>query len=258
VSDWCKPAGCGREKRASIASSSGELAIRFDERKALVVYAGCVTLALTWCLVAPRSAKFATVDVQRINVRERDGTLRLVISNRDRFPGLILHGSERPRPDRGDAAGMIFYNDEGSENGGLIFGGRKSGGEVSNFGHLSFDQYDQDQVATLEQTEEDGQRRSGLTIADRPDAPMDLDAVDRIMRLPTAQRIAKIERLRASGTFGEKRAFFGKTEDGSSTLDLKDAKGRTRLRFSVSADGAARIAFLDASGKLVREIEQAP
>jgi hypothetical protein len=37
-------------------------------------------------------------------------------------------------------------NDEGTEMGGLIFGGQKdSKGEIHHEGHLSFDQYDQDQ-----------------------------------------------------------------------------------------------------------------
>jgi hypothetical protein len=59
-------------------------------------------------------------NVQRINVVEPDGTLRLVLSNHSRLPGVIVRGKERPfaRPQ----AGMLFYNDEGTENGGLVFG----------------------------------------------------------------------------------------------------------------------------------------
>jgi hypothetical protein len=71
-------------------------------------------------------------------------------------------------------SGLIFINDEGTENGGLVFSGSKSNGKVDGSGHLSFDQYDQDQVVTLEQTEEDGQRAAGLTNADRPDADQPL------------------------------------------------------------------------------------
>jgi len=40
---------------------------------------------------------------------------------------VIIKGKERP--EMGEArpkAGMLFYNDEGSENGGLIFGGMKN------------------------------------------------------------------------------------------------------------------------------------
>jgi len=72
----------------------------------------------------PGSANFDQITVHRINVVEPDGTLRLVISNHAALPGIIVHGKEQPFPR--PQAGMLFYNDEGSENGGLIFGGRRN------------------------------------------------------------------------------------------------------------------------------------
>ena len=48
----------------------------------------------------------------------------MVISNKADFPGIIIKGKETPHPDR-KTAGMLFFNDEGTENGGLIFGGSK-------------------------------------------------------------------------------------------------------------------------------------
>jgi hypothetical protein len=58
------------------------------------------------------------IQVHRINVVEPNGSLRMVISNRARLPGMIVKGKEQPKSDR-PQAGMIFYNDGGSENGGL-------------------------------------------------------------------------------------------------------------------------------------------
>ena len=37
--------------------------------------------------------RFTELDVERINLREADGTLRMVIANRERFPGLYLHNT---------------------------------------------------------------------------------------------------------------------------------------------------------------------
>ena len=42
----------------------------------------------------------------------------------------------------------------------------------SSFGHLSFDQYNQDQTLTLDSSYEDGKRSSGITINDAPNAPL--------------------------------------------------------------------------------------
>ena len=108
-----------------------------------------VIIAVSGFTVARQKASFGTIDVQRINVVEPDGTLRMVISNKDRFPGAIVQGKEYPF-DR-HTAGLLFFNDEGTENGGLIFGGQKSkDGTTLSYRHLSFDRYDQDQELNLE------------------------------------------------------------------------------------------------------------
>jgi hypothetical protein len=63
---------------------------------------------------------FDEIDVHRINVRELDGTLRMVISNTDRFPGAIVKGKEYPHPR--DTAGVLFYDAIGS-NRRFVHGG---------------------------------------------------------------------------------------------------------------------------------------
>jgi hypothetical protein len=163
-----------------------------------------------------------------------------------------VHGQEKPHPNRSDVAGMIFINDEGTENGGLIFSGSKSNGKVDGSGHLSFDQYDQDQVVTLEQTEEDGQREAGLTIADRPDAALNFDAVNQLDSLPKAEHAARLKEMLERGDFGYHRLFVGKTQDRDALVALRDAKGHVRLRMRVTAAGTASIEFLDAAGKVVK------
>ena len=144
------------------------------------VLAYCAGIATAFVAIAAgqaigeaRKVSFDEIDVHRINVVEPDGTIRMTISNRAQFPGMIVKGKEMPHASRNDSAGMIFFNDEGTENGGLIFGGKAQGGHVVNFGHLSFDQYEQDQVVTLEQGEEDGRRTAGLTFDDRPTEALD-------------------------------------------------------------------------------------
>jgi hypothetical protein len=76
----------------------GESAQRF-----LMIYSGVLTavfaVTLLGGLVAqPQKPKFDEIDVQRINVYEPDGTLRTVISNKARFPGLIIRGKEYRHP----------------------------------------------------------------------------------------------------------------------------------------------------------------
>jgi hypothetical protein len=231
-------------------------------KRSSIVIAYCAGIATAFAAIAtgqaisePRKIAFDEIDVHRINVVEPDGTLRMTISNRARFPGMIVRGKELPHASRNDSAGMLFFNDEGTENGGLIFGGKSEGGHVVNFGHLSFDQYEQDQVATLEQSEEDGRRVSGLTIDDRPDATMDFAGLSALEQEPDSPaKTAKLEKLEQTGAFGATRLFAGKDGTGGSLVSLKDAQGRTRLKLVVTAKGEASILFLDEHGRTVRMI----
>ncbi|HEX7727367.1 MAG TPA: hypothetical protein VF410_12515 [Rhizomicrobium sp.] len=214
-----------------------------------------VAIAAGQAIGAAQNTSFDTITVHRINVVEPDGTLRMTISNRTQFPGIIVKGKQMPHTDRNYAAGMLFFNDEGTENGGLIFGGRSKDGHVESGGHLSFDQYEQDQVVNLEQTEENGKRVAGLSISDRPDAPMDFALMSKLESMPDSpEKRAQLEKLDAQGAFGQPRVFIGKNQDKDSRVNLKDAAGHTRLVLSVTASGAASIQFLDAAGKVIRTI----
>ncbi|WCT73832.1 hypothetical protein PQ455_00955 [Sphingomonas naphthae] len=224
-----------------------------DRSAALGAYAGIVTLGLAWALLGgagPAPTRFDTIDVKRINVREDDGTLRMVIAGRDHIGGLVIDGKEYPHPNRQEA-GMIFYNDEGTENGGLVFDGRKVDGKPTNSGHLSFDRWHQDQTLYVQSLEDGPRRRAGLFVQDRPDGPADFTASDRLRAMPEGP--AKTAALKAAGYDGSMaRAFLGRDYDDASKLVLRDGAGRPRLRLSVAKDGAAAIEFLDETGKVVR------
>jgi hypothetical protein len=114
-------------------------------------------------------ADFDQLTVHRINIVEPDGKPRMIISDRAQFPGEFSHGIERPRPDREDSAGLMFMNDEGTENGGLLFSGFKGkDGSLHSTGHLSFDEYESDQTLSLDAVQEGGDRFSRIGLNDMP------------------------------------------------------------------------------------------
>lgn len=104
--------------------------------------------------------KFDEITVERINIIEPDGTLKMVISNSKRqhpgmFDGKIL--KERTRP-----PGIIFFNEEQDEVGGLIYSGNKEDGAGMV---LSYDQYKNDQVMQMQyQKGKSGKQQYGLNI----------------------------------------------------------------------------------------------
>ena len=98
----------------------------FADQRFLAIYSGILTIVFAVTVLcgfaALRNQSFDQLTVHRINFVEPDGTPRLIISDRAEFPGAFMRGKEYPRPDRRDAAGMLFMNDEASEMGGLIWG----------------------------------------------------------------------------------------------------------------------------------------
>lgn len=222
----------------------------------LAAYAGLLTLAFAAVVLTgaaeSRKATFEEIDVQRINVREPDGTLRLLISNRDRFPDTVEMDGETRRHER-NYAGLLFHNDEGIENGGLVFAGEKNAeDEISGFVHLSMDQYKQDQVVALNQIEGNGRRSAGLTVSDRPDRSIMqvMKEVEAMQKLPEAERKALMQQHQDTGEYFAERLFAGKTGAREAVLQLGDASGKPRIRLKVEPEGAASIEFLDEEGKV--------
>lgn len=191
----------------------------------LVLYAAVLTVVLALVALYGFSASSRTFDqitVHRINVVEPDGTLRMVISDHAELPGVIVHGKQQDTPPR-PQAGMLFYNDEGSEAGGLIFAGHKNAkGEIVDSGaSLSFDKYGAGQIVQLAGVDDKTDKFSGLSVAGYVDGRR-------------AQRI-----------------WVGRDGDGDAKVALMDAQGRKRILLDVAADGAASMSFLDADGKVV-------
>lgn len=234
------------------------------ELRALRAYVVISTLvigvtALSAFRKAAMPTKFDEIDVERINLREPDGKLRLVLSNRARSPGPIAHGKPFGYPG-GSRPGIIFFNDEETENGGLVFEGKTENGKRNAGAQLSFDQYDQDQVVYLTYDDQDGQRTMGLNVADRADVPIleQMAAMDSVSRMPdgpakTAARQKVFGLHNGIPTFAP-RVFVGRDPSRSAVLRLSDPMGRPRLRMIVDSSGTARIEFLDVRGRVTQQI----
>ncbi len=221
----------------------------------LVIYSGVLTLVLAMTLLLGaarrRTASFDSIDVQRINIVEPDGTIRLVLSSEALFPGILFKKKEYPHPNR-KTAGILFYNDEGTENGGLTFGGAKDkDGKVSAYGHLSFDQYDQDQVLTLDASEDGGYRKARLSVWDRPEYSIGelLDLQGRMKGMTEAEKKTEYAKFFAGREKAQPRLFLGRSDNGAVSLRLNDKQGRERLILEVTPDGAPVVRFLDENGR---------
>lgn len=233
----------------------------FARPRVLAIYAGVLTIVFAVTVLcgfaALRNPSFDQLTVHRINFVEPDGTPRLIISDRAEFPGAFMRGKEYPRPDRRDAAGMLFMNDEASEMGGFIWGGLKDkDGKIENHAHLSFDQYEQDQIFAIDSGREDQEKFSAIRIGERGDYPIQetYDASLRIDKLPKDEQNAEWKKFFTTHTGDANRIYLGRSPDKSASLRIKDERGNDRLIIRVDAAGNPVIQFVDENGKVSKEI----
>jgi len=87
----------------------------FSNPRFLAIYSGVLTLVFAVVVLGGtamvRNQTFGIITARRINIVEPDGTVRLTISNRADFPGAWNRKKEYPRPDRTEAAGMLFMSE---------------------------------------------------------------------------------------------------------------------------------------------------
>jgi hypothetical protein len=238
--------------------------LRLLQAYAALSFCALVFLSLTAFSQAPAPQRIDELTVQRLNVVDANGTLRFVLSNKDRMHPGVMDGVtiNRPRP----VAGMLFFNDEGDEVGGLTFTGtddpspealaKGDNGRRANAG-LMFDQLKQDQTIGISYSENNGQRSAGLQVWDRSEQPLSdlIRGLNAANALPAgAERDAAVQAVRAKAPPGPRRVFVGKNADKSAQMSLADAAGKPRLVLRVEPDGAATIDFLDADGKTVQRI----
>ena len=232
----------------------------FSNPKFLTVYSGALTIVFTVVVLSGATMvcnpNFDIVTARRINIVEPDGTVRLTISNRADFPGAWNRKKEYPRPDRTEAAGMLFMSEEGTEQGGLIWGASQlPDGTIENHGHLSLDQYEENQIFAIDAGQEGKAKFSRITIADQGDFPIEekRKANEEIRKLPADQQDAAWNKFVSTHRHDVKRMVVGRSPDGSVGLEIRDEKGKARIVLAVQPNGKPTLQFLDEAGKVVRE-----
>ena len=201
--------------------------------------------------------RISVLDVERINVVEPDGTLRLTISNSARLPDPILDGKAYPLRQGHPAAGLVFFNDAGDEQGGMIWHGAEVDGQPAMGASVTFDAWRQDQTIQMSHSETEGHRWTGLRLIDRPPAPLGpaLDKVLAARALPEGpardSAMAALTRSpEAAALKATQRLQIGRTGDGSAVVTLSDVEGRPRLMLAVDSLGVPTVKLMDSSGRV--------
>ncbi len=210
-------------------------------------------------LLKNKNDHFKEITVERINVVESNGQNRLIISNKERSPEVYEYGKGYNPPIAGhNRPGFIFYNDEGTENGGLTFMGHTdSSGKYIATGHLSFDQYNQNEVIYLQYADDNGQQTTGLHVDDWQQKPpfwQFREKYKAIQKLPEGpdkkQLLNHLMNPQPGQSAFAQRVFVGK-DDKTAMVILSDRTGKPRIQLLVDSSGTPKLNFLDGQGHII-------
>ena len=195
------------------------------------------------------------ITAKRIRIVDPAGKLRVIL------------GSNLENVNR---VGLLFYNEEGTESGALVYSGKRDkDGKIEAFSLLTMDQFKSDQIVVLDYDHTGDRKRYGLTINDRPDA-LSAQADEIIRELGQALKASRSIR-KVVGRNGCTQTGISVTNSSQGdrrapavcwpgcgrliTRTLSDPDGKPRLRLQVDKLGKASITFLDPSGRTLRTIK---
>ena len=223
-----------------------------------ITLSATVILILTTTVFAPD-----VLTVERLEIVEPDGSLSMVLANSRRPAVATIDGKvvmEGQEEERKGTPTMVFFDGQGDEVGGMMFGVRETPDGYSAIRHLSLDAYNQDQSVVLMHYQSPEGSTSGLRIVDRPDISL-LDGLVQlglsagasreqiqaaIQALPEEGREARLQGLAGTG-----RAFLGSNPGGEANLTLRDGEGRPRIIIEVPREREPSIQVLDEEGATV-------
>ncbi|MGM0408923.1 MAG: hypothetical protein ACQERU_13150 [Bacteroidota bacterium] len=225
----------------------------------LKLYSITLTLVFGYFIISgfksnDSTEKFDEITVERINVVEPDGKLKMVISNSEKqhpgmFDGEIL--MERNRP-----PGIIFFNEEQDEVGGLIYRGNKDDGAGMV---LSFDQYKNDQVMQMQyQRNKNGKQKYGVNIWDRPEKftlPRLISAMDSLKKegVSNKQMMEVLQDMNDGYPISAQRLFTGKDYNEQVGVFIKDEFGNDRINLFIDKNNEPKFQILDKDGDIIKE-----
>lgn len=209
------------------------------------------------------NTKFSEIDVERINIVEKDGTVKMIITNVDKFPnGTTKINGRNTNETRKKRSGMLFFNEEGIECGGFIYDGEKKQNGHSSGLSLTYDQYNGDQVMQLlTQDYQEGDKRhvsSSLVFNDRPANETQERNAEITKELETLRKEdpklmqQKYKEYEEQGLIGgAPRVMLGKTRSQNNGLFLFDDKGMPKAMFYVDKNNTAKLDFYDDKGQVI-------
>ena len=204
--------------------------------------------------------KFDELVVKKITVVGEDNLPRMVLSNETRQHSGRMNGKEWPKRDR--PSGIIFFNNQGDECGGLVYQTKDKDGKIISGMSFTMDNYKDDQVLRILNDEYYANGKSfierGISINQYP-VGTNIDVRNQKLEelkniKDDKERELKIrELMHKEGAVS--RLFIGKTKGNSSGLFLSGPDGKPKMMIYVDENGNPKIQTFNEKGEVKDIIE---
>jgi hypothetical protein len=202
-----------------------------------------------------KTEQFEELIVKKITVIGEDNLPRMVLSNETRQHSGRMNGKEWEKRER--PSGLIFFNNEGDECGGLVFQTKEKDGKIISGMSFTMDNYKDDQVVQILNDEyySNGKAyiKRGLSINQYPVGSNVDERNEKLKQLRTIED--KEERKEKINALMEKegavnRLFIGKTKGNSSGLFLAGPDGAPKMMIYVDENGEPKIQTFTENGEI--------
>ncbi|QRM88839.1 hypothetical protein FG167_06195 [Lacinutrix sp. WUR7] len=193
--------------------------------------------------------------MKKITVIGEDNLPRMVLSNESRQHPGRMNGKEWEKRER--LSGLIFFNNEGDECGGLVFQTEEKDGKIISGMSFTMDNYKDDQVVQILNDEYYSNGiayiKRGLSINQYPVGSNVDERNEKLKQLRTIED--KEERKEKINALMEKegavnRLFIGKTKGNSSGLFLAGPDGAPKMMIYVDENGEPKIQTFTENGEI--------
>ena len=226
----------------------------------LIGYAFISTLFIGFLMLSgfgekDKNGKFDELIVKKITVIGEDNLPRMVLSNENRQHSGRMNGKEWAKRER--PSGIIFFNNQGDECGGLVYQTKEKDGKLISGMSFTMDNYKDDQVI---QILNDEYYANGKAFIERGISinqfPLGTNIDDRNAKLEQLEKITdekerktKIRELfKNQGSV--KRLFLGRTKGNGSGLFLSGPDGAPKMMIYVDENGNPKFQTLNDKGEI--------
>ncbi len=217
-------------------------------------------LALSSFTPTDNVKRFDEIVVKKLTVVSEDNLPRIVLSNENRQHSGRFNGKEMGKRER--PSGIIFFNNQGDECGGLVYETKVKDGKITSGMSFTMDNYNDDQVVQILNDEyyADGKAyiQRGININQYP---VGSNMEERNKRIEEINKITdEKERDLKLNQLWEKegsvnRLFIGRTKGNSSGLFLSGPDGKPKMMIYVDDMGIPKIQTFNDDGEIKDFIE---